>query len=115
MYFAQGLADPRKVVGGTAAGDQVEDFPGKRQIVNVGQLEGDIRNAPCRAKPLRLCQHLRGQVNPDDGAYMAREREGGMSRPGRDIQNQPVPLGSGQVHDSGQDLGIGVCGTGRVP
>jgi len=45
---------------------------------------------------------------------MTSEREGGVARPGRDIQDQPIPLRTGQLHDPGQNLGIGMCSAGRV-
>jgi hypothetical protein len=58
------------VVGGDAAGDQVERAVAEGQVVHVAGGPNDVGRAPLGGQPRRVGQHLRRQVQPDDGGHV---------------------------------------------
>jgi hypothetical protein len=121
---AGGLQDPRRlfheachvveVVGGDAAGDQVEGGRRKGQGVHVADQIGEVRQAHFGGAVASHRYHAGGNVEADHKVRAGRQARGGMSGAGGDIQAALARCGRREVQYQVQVVALGVGRAGGV-
>jgi hypothetical protein len=77
----------RKVVGGVAAGDQVDREIGDGEVLGIAADEGDIGQAALSGETAPFGQHLFGEIDGGDAGDVGGEGQRGVTGAGGDIEH----------------------------
>ena len=112
-HLAHGGPDVGEVVGGDAAGDDVEALV-ERQGLHVAGGEGDVGDAARAGKAPGGLEHGRGEVVGHDALREGGEREGGVAAAGGHVEHAARPQRPPPAHQGVEVHAPGVPAAGDV-